>query len=166
MPTDLTADRLREVLAYDAQTGAFTWRVTQSNRAKAGNTAGSLHRQDGYVYIRVDGVLHKAHRLAWLHVHGAWPTAGVDHVNGDRGQNGIANLREASQAQNMQNLRRPHRDNKLGFLGVMQCGSRFVGRIKAGPSYFTSEKFDTPQEAHAAYLQLKAIHHPYGAVVR
>lgn len=96
MPTDLTADRLREVLAYDAQTGAFTWRVTQSNRAKAGNTAGSLHRQDGYVYIRVDGVLHKAHRLAWLHVHGAWPTAGVDHVNGDRGQNGIANLREST----------------------------------------------------------------------
>lgn len=166
MPSTLTADRLRELLAYDAQTGAFTWRVTQSNRAKAGKTAGSLHRQDGYLYIRVDGVLHKAHRLAWLHVHGAWPTAGLDHVNGDRCQNDIANLREANQAQNMQNLRRPHRDNKTGFMGVHRSGRRFYARIKAGPTYFKSEKFETPQEAHVAYLGLKAIHHPYGAVVR
>lgn len=166
MPTELTAERLRQVLAYDPQTGAFTWRVTQSNRAKAGKTAGSLHRQDGYIYIRVDGVLRKAHRLAWLHVHGAWPAAGLDHVNGQRAQNAISNLREACQAENMQNLWRPHRDNKTGFIGVTQSGRRFFARIKVGPSYFKSDKFDTPQEAHTAYLQLKAIHHPYGAVVR
>lgn len=164
MPTELTAERLREVLAYDRQTGAFTWRTTQSNRAKAGKTAGSTSSHDGYLYIRIDGALHKAHRLAWLHVHGSWPAAGLDHVNGERAQNNIANLREATQAENMQNLRRPHRDNKTGFMGVHRSGSRFYARIKAGPDFFKSPKVDTPQEAHAAYLQLKAIHHPFSAL--
>jgi hypothetical protein len=166
MPTQLTADRLRELLSYDPQTGAFTWRVTRSNRAKAGKAAGCTHRQDGYIYIRVDGVMHRAHRLAWLYVHGTWPAAGIDHINGGRAQNGIANLREAGQAENMQNLWRPHRDNKTGFMGVHRSGRRFYARIKAGQAYFKSPKFSTAQEAHAAYMQLKAIHHPYGAVVR
>lgn len=166
MRRDLTAERLREVLAYDQATGTFTWLVTQSNRAKAGKEAGSFHPPTGYVYIRIDGGLYKAHRLAWLHVHGAWPKQQIDHINGCRAQNDIANLREVCQAENMQNLWRPHRDNRTGFMGVHRSGKRFFARIKAGPAYFKSPTFATAQEAGAAYLRLKAIHHPYSALAR
>lgn len=164
MAFDLTAQRLREVLTYDANTGEFRWRETLSRRAMSGKAAGCKHRTIGCVYIGIGGRLYKAHRLAWLHVHGAWPTKGIDHINGDHADNRLANLREASQAENMQNLWRPHRDNRSGFMGVYQASGKFVAKLKAGPYSVQSIKFSTAAEAHACYLQIKAAFHPFGAV--
>lgn len=164
MPTSLTAQRLREVLTYDAETGQFRWRVTLSRSAAAGKVAGCKHRTLGCIYIGIGGRLHKAHRLVWLYVHGVWPAKGIDHINGDHADNRIANLRETSQAENMQNLWRPHRDNRSGFMGVYQTRGKFVAKLKAGPYSVQSVKFLTAAEAHACYLQIKAGFHPFGAV--
>ena len=165
MRTELTAEQVRDLLDYHPQTGLFTWRRTLSNRATAGSAAGCKHRTLGCIYIGIGGRIYKAHRLAWLHTHGAWPNKGIDHINGDHADNRIANLREANQAENMQNLWRPHRDNRGGFMGVVKDGGAFIAKLKAGPYIVQSVRFPTASEAHACYLQIKASFHPFGAVV-
>ena len=115
--SDLTAERLREVLDYGPDTGVFTWKIRTNSRVKVGDVAGAL-RPDGYIQISIDGRLHRAHRLAWLYVTGESPPDQIDHINGVRDDNRIANLRLATSAENKQNLRRAKSRNKTGFLGV------------------------------------------------
>ena len=88
----LTAERLRERLHYDAETGVFTRRFG-SGHARAGDMAGTVHRT-GYVRISIDGGKYTAHHLAWLYVHGVWPSDQIEHINRKRSDNRIANLRE------------------------------------------------------------------------
>ena len=88
----LTAERLRERLHYDAGTGVFTRRVG-SGHARAGDMAGTIH-STGYVRISIDGGKYTAHHLAWLYVHGVWPSDQIEHINRKRSDNRIANLRE------------------------------------------------------------------------
>lgn len=116
MKKELTAERLREVLHYDENTGVFTWQTSNSNRAPSGSKAGSLDSK-GYARIRVDGQDYRAHRLAWLWVFGAWPQSLVDHINHEKTDNRICNLREATASQNQQN-RRLSRNNTSGYTGV------------------------------------------------
>ena len=156
-----TADRLRELLSYDPLTGLFVWLVTNSHRRVAGSPAGGVHKTDGRVYIRVDGGLFKAHRLAWIYVYGSLPPNGIDHIDGNPANNCIANLRAATQSENLQNLRRAHRDSASGLLGVQGKPGRWTARLSVRGARFDRGPFGTAQEAHAAYLALKAIHHPF-----
>lgn len=77
---ETTQALLRSLLDYDAQTGAFTWKVQRSPRIKAGALAGSTSG-NGYRYITVNGQTHSEHRLAWLYVHGEFPASELDHIN-------------------------------------------------------------------------------------
>lgn len=149
----ITAARLRELLTYDPETGAFTNRVKRSRKVVPGEPAGGL--RCGYVAIRLDGRLYQAHRLAWLYMTGAWPAADVDHINGDRADNRWVNLRDVPHQANMQNQRRPRSDNKTGFLGVHRIGDRFGAQIKGPRGWLGLGYFATPEEAHAAYLKAK-----------
>ena len=110
-----TLERLRELLDYDPDTGAFTWRVSKG-AAKAGSIAGSVNG-DGYLYIMIDGRGYRAHRLAWLHVYGVWPANQIDHINCVRSDNRLENLREATQAENRRNIGM-YRNNTSGAKGV------------------------------------------------
>lgn len=159
---DLTAQRLRELLHYDPETGVFTWRVANGNRAPAGGAAGG-RRSDGYVHVGVGGggSRYLAHRLVWLHVHGRWPVGQIDHINGNRSDNRLANLREATQAINSQNIRAAFRNNAASkMLGVYRNGKRWMARIwvNGRPRYIGT--YDTPQEAGDAYIAAKRQLHP------
>ena len=111
----LTQKRLREVLHYDPEDGAFTWVGNYSN-APAGAPAGGPSDR-GYWHIMVDGKTYKAHRLAWLYVHGYFPEAGLDHRDRVKHHNWISNLREASQQCNMRNIATP-KTNSSGVKGI------------------------------------------------
>ena len=161
--SDLTAERLRELLDYDQETGVFTRKVKLCNRVKVGDVAGYLNRK-GYIHIRVDGRSHKAHRLAWLYVHGVWPQSGIDHINGIKDDNRIINLREATHSDNQQNLRKPHADNKIGLLGVSRSQGKFKAQINVDGKVRTIGRFHTPEAAHAAYLEAKRQLHPFGTL--
>lgn len=111
----MNAERLRHLLDYDPDTGIFTNR-TWRGRASVGAKAGCLNAL-GYFRICLDYVDYAAHRLAWLHVHGVLPESQIDHINGDRADNRLSNLRLADNAENNRN--RPlQKNNTSGFKGV------------------------------------------------
>ena len=161
--TDISLDRLKELLTYDPIEGVFTWRVTNSNRSPAGSKAGSL-RKRGDIGIRLDGVEYKAHRLAWLYVKGEWPVDQVDHEDLDPTNNHWGNLRLADNAQNNTN-RRAQSNNKFGIKNVSYypTSSRNPNRLQRRPyvawtcvggsrrKYVGS--YETAEEAHAAAIE-------------
>jgi hypothetical protein len=156
----LTADRLKEVVSYDPETGIFTWREgTPINLALRGAVAGGPQTTHGYWRIGVDGRRYPAHRLAWLYVTGNWPQYGIDHIDGNRLNNKFSNLRDATAKTNNQNQRKPRSDNTTGFLGVSAYKDKFFAYIKIGRKVKNLGVFRTAEEAHTAYVAAKREHH-------
>jgi len=112
----MTQSRLKELFRYDKNSGLFYWIKRTSNRIKVGDIAGNLSA-DGYIEIRLDKKLYKAHRLAWLYVYGALPMLNIDHINHNKTDNRIENLRDVTFQKNSQNTKM-HKDNKSGKMGV------------------------------------------------
>jgi hypothetical protein len=106
----ITAERLRQLLHYDPERGVFTWLSRPAERSWntrfAGTRAGTINGL-GYVVIGILGRRYKAHRLAWLYVHGEWPGRELDHINCDKSDNRIANLRPATRSQNIARIKPP-----------------------------------------------------------
>lgn len=146
----LTQQRLKELFNYDPETGRFIRLVGRSGPgARAGDVAGCDNGQ-GYIRIYVDGKGYKAHRLAWLYVYGDLP-AEIDHVNCDRSDNRIGNLRPATRKQNRSNCA-AYRNNTSGYKGVSACGEKWRAQIQSGGKKKALGLFRTPEEAHEAYV--------------
>jgi len=111
----ITINRIKELLLYDHETGIFRWKVMRGG-SLPGSIAGSL-TWNGYHHIMIDGKNYRAHRLAWLYIYGEWPTIDIDHVDGDRTNNKIENLRLALRSQNNINSG-PPKNNTSGIRGV------------------------------------------------
>lgn len=151
----LTADRLRELLHYDPETGVFTWLVVMGNNVRVGDVAGSI-RWDGYRRIMIDGREYPTHRLAWFFVHGEWPAGDLDHIKNDcradRSDNRLSNLRPATSGQNQSN-RRADADGSSSFKGVCwdKRRSKWQSRIRFGGKEIFLGYFDTAHEAALHY---------------
>lgn len=161
-PPENLIGRMRELLAYDISTGVFTWRRHHNSRARAGARAGTVYR-NGYRVIGIDGRYFGEHRLAWLWVHGRIPEGQIDHINGDRADNRIANLRDVNASVNAQNQRRAHSDKRSCRL-IGATWDKWSGRWKAqiitnGKTVF-ARYFKSAEEAHAAYVEAKRKLHP------
>ncbi len=151
---DLSAESLRELLHYDLETGLFT-RIGKAGRKGKIGAAVGWEDKDGYIQVGVLCRNYRAHRLAWLYVTGDWPREDVDHINGIRGDNRWSNLRAVTRAVNMQNVRRARKDSSIGLIGVEKNGGGYSARIKTSTERLYLGFFDTPEEAHAAYLDAK-----------
>ncbi|GAB3763566.1 HNH endonuclease [Ramlibacter monticola] len=158
MTTELTVERLRSLLQYDRETGEFTWTAACSLAAWSGRKAGCTTPL-GYVAISVDGRSYRAHRLAWMHVYGAWPKGVIDHIDHNRANNALANLRDVSVVGNNQNVIEPLRRNRSGVLGVSKKRSKWRATIGIDGRSVHIGTFDSQEEAHAAYLAAKRAHH-------
>lgn len=152
---DITAERLRELVHYDPETGLMRWKVSRGNRVPAGSIVGHKNVH-GYWATRIGGKDYRVHRLVWFYVTGAFPKHLIDHIDGDRGNNRFENLRDVTHSANGQNKKRS-RNNTTGFLGVIfePSTGTFRARISIGA-------FATAEEAHKAYLAAKRILHPFG----
>jgi hypothetical protein len=153
----LTAERARELLDYRSDTGEFFWRVPRANgQVPVGSRAGGV-APSGYTVVSLDRVQWKLHRVAWLIAYGSLPDGVIDHINGDKTDNRLANLRDVPTQANHQNRRGPNRDNKVGLLGVSRVSGsgRFNAAIKVNYKQRCLGTFDTPEQAHAAYLEAK-----------
>lgn len=143
-------------LGYNPETGIFT--VTRSGgRRKAGDAAGYI-KSDGYRLISYLGRYRYAHRLAWFAVHGEMPSGEIDHINGNRDDNRIANLRLVTRSQNMMNAaigKGWHWHKKQ---------QRWQALIRVGGERKYLGQFKTEAEAQAAYEKARAELHGRFAV--
>lgn len=147
----LSHDRLKSLLHYDPETGAWTWCVRRGP-VGPGSKAGAI-RPDGYIQISINGKLYIASRLAWFYMNGVWPENEIDHRDRDKANNRWENLREANRSQNVANcgLRS---DNTTGFKGVRfdpRKKSPYQVRIHVNGAQKHVGYFGTLVEAAAAY---------------
>lgn len=145
-------EAMREYLSYDPETGHFTWIKFKGSKSPAGSIAGGLNPM-GYVCIGFFGVRYIAHRMAWAFVHGESPPMEIDHINGCKSDNRIVNLRLATHAQNMANLP-DSKFSRTGIRGVMfrnNSSRPWWARVRQNQKMVVIGRFDTPEEADAAY---------------
>lgn len=147
----LTAERLREILLYNPETGEWRWLVG-CKRVKAGDLAGWT--DGGYTRIAIDGSTYRSSRLAWLYMTGEWPPVRVDHEDTDRANNRWLNLRLATPKQNAAN-RRCHSNNALGVKGVNYVArvGKFRAQIYVDKRQVHLGYFATVEAASAAYAK-------------
>lgn len=147
---------LRAHLKYNPDTGELRWikRTSPVSRAKIGQIAGSTDKATGYRAIQFMGKRLYAHRIAWFLVHGEWPEPGkeIDHINGDRADNRIHNLRIASPADNQHNAR-SHKDSRSAYRGVTwdKRAGRWKAAIKVDGKVRHLGLFEQEQDAAIAY---------------
>lgn len=163
----ITPARVRELFCYNAETGVFTRRIKTGRSTLVGEVVGSP-AVNKYLRITVDDVRMLAHRAAWMYVMDEIPDGDIDHINGDRQDNRICNLRKATRSENMQNERIARIGNKSGLIGAhwSKAAGRWSSRIRI-PGQRKSIHlglFDTAQEAHAAYVEKKRQLHPFSTL--
>lgn len=156
MATQITQELLRAIIDYNPQTGTFLWKDRADvnnwwNGRYSGASAGAY--KDGYKVIRIHRKMFRAHRLAWLYIYGYLPKGDLDHIDGNRANNKISNLREATRSQNCMNSRKSI-NNSSGFKGVY-----FRPDTKKWQAYIGAHGkrkilgcFDCPAAAHFSYI--------------
>lgn len=150
----ITAEYAKELLTYDPKTGILRWRMDRgrNGKVKAGDIAGTRELSESrYFAIKIDNVLYKNHRLAWLITYGYMPKC-IDHIDGDTGNNRLANLRECTMTQNKGNSR-SYKNNTSGVKGVHQVRGRWRSYVQCGRKRVHIGYFDTKEEAAAAYIK-------------
>jgi hypothetical protein len=145
---NIPIEELHRQLRYDAQTGKIFWRTGTPCYAP-GREIGS-GTSGGYRQVVINRCVIRAHRVAWALHYGHWPELQIDHINRDRTDNRIANLRLATNGQNARN-RTAQSNNKCGLKGVSRHKGRWRATIFANGKQRNIGYFDDPHEAHAAY---------------
>lgn len=140
---------LREYLSYDPETGIFRWTRRPSFRVQVGDVAGSP-TNNGYISLSLQNYKMLAHRAAWAITHGVWPSFEIDHINRDRCDNRIANLRQVSRSQNARNGKL-RKNNAIGVSGVRKKYRRFIAQVCVNGRPHVVGRFNTAEEAHACY---------------
>lgn len=143
---------LRELLRYEPETGAFTWKeraggYPQWNARYAGKPAGRVTAR-GYVVLKIFERPYYAHRLAWLCAYGRWPQAEIDHINGDKSDNRLSNLRECQSAENKAN-RDTSRGDRRGIR--LRPSGRWEAIITVANKQRFLGTFASEEGARAAY---------------
>lgn len=156
---ELTAEKLRQLLHYDPDTGIFTWLVRTAKCTHVGDIAGCTEKRIGYNTIGIYGDIHRAHRLAWLYMTGEWPKYQIDHINGVKNDNRFCNLRDVEHSGNAQNIKKPNSRNKSGFMGVIKYYHQWRASITINRKTKWIGDFPTAEEAHTAYLVEKRKSH-------
>lgn len=157
----ITAERLREILDYDLETGVFTWKKKTCRKVVVGSVAG-CQTKEGYITIRVDGYLMTGHRLAWLYVNGTLPSQGIDHKNRDKADNRICNLRLCTPAENGQNAKLS-RANKSGVSGVFfnSKKGKWTAQITVNRKNIVLGAYDSIDEAAASRRAAEVKYHTF-----
>lgn len=157
MAKPLSQERLKAIVEYDPETGIFT-RLTNAGGARVGDVCGYTGK-NGYRYMAVGGDEYLTHRLAWLYVHGEWPQV-IDHINRDKLDNRIVNLRSVEQRINAQNCN-VRVDNTSGHRGVYwhKPTANWTAMVFHYGKTISLGYFATKEAAIAARLVAEEVHY-------
>lgn len=157
-------DVLRQLIDYNPNTGILTWKFRDKkfcksshdqarwNKRFCGKTAG-LIAKDGYGVICIFDNQYKSHRICWYLYYGAAPNGQIDHVNGQKSDNRIRNLRDVSARENALN-RKIYSTNKSGYIGVSQnVSGKWVAHISTKEKRVYLGKFNCVTAAAIRRLQ-------------
>lgn len=97
----ITQEYLRERFDYNPETGIMTFKKDY-RRNKAGTQAGYLTDR-GYLRVKLKGKHYRLHRIIWMWVHGTFPVNEIDHINRNRMDNRLSNLRDVTRKVNANN---------------------------------------------------------------
>lgn len=147
----LDLELIRTMLSYDFETGDLTWISNSRNSMKAGRVV-NRPQPDGYLYVKCKNQRFCAHRVAWALHYGEWPATPLDHINMNRSDNRISNLRLASVTENNRNRVR-QRNNTSGHKGVSlhKPTGKYVAKLTTNKVTKHLGTFSTLEEAGAAY---------------
>ena len=159
----LTQQHIREILNYNEETGIFTW-VRKHSGVSHGKEAGSVDVY-GYKRICIYQKDYKVHRLAWFYFYGQWPKNHIDHIDGNRSNNRISNLREATPLENQQNISKTSR-NTSGYVGVTFERNKWRAAIRVNSKKISLGNYETAELAGEAYKNAKALLHTFHPFVR
>jgi len=154
----ITQEEVNKLFKYNPKTGILTNRINRSPRGKAGFTVGSSDGR-GYLNTTIHGNPYKIHRIIFLYVNGYLPDQ-VDHIDGDRGNNKIKNLRPATNKENQQNSK-ISKNNTSGYKGVSWCKVRkkYIAKIYQNGKNNNLGGFDDPEvAAQALRIERVSIH--------
>ena len=177
----IIAEMVRQLLDYNPDTGIFIWRkrpISMFSDGKqtaehncaiwngkwSGNKAGVL-MESGYIKIVINRKPYRAHRLAWVYIYGVWPKE-IDHINGDRADNRIENLRVVTKSQNQMNRKALSRPTASGVKGVTfhSKTGKWRTRIMVGKKMISLGLYATVEEA--ASVRRKAAEKYHGVFAR
>jgi len=142
---------LLKIIIYNRDTGEFKWLISPNRSVKVGDICGSKTSKNGYIYITFKGRKYLAHRLAWFYIYSSWPTE-IDHINGNKKDNSLKNLREVSRRSNMRNNYRARNGNLTGASFIKREQKwQATAYINGKPKFLGY--FNTEKEAHTKYLK-------------
>lgn len=156
----ITQSMVRAMFDYDPTTGALVRLFKNGKRKPMRLTHG-----DGSVKVRIMGKDYRAHRIIWLHAHGRLPVDVIDHINGNPSDNRLANLREATDAENKRNVGK-RRHNTSGFKGVTwdKANKRWLAHATYNGKGVHLGRHPTKEQAAQAYETFARQH--YGEFYR
>ena len=150
----MSSDELKQILSYDKNTGHFSWLIKKNGMK---DTVGTVN-SDGYICIGINGKIYKSHRLAWLYTYGVLPKGVIDHINGDKSDNRISNLRDVSSKINSQNMRRSKSNNSVSTIpGVYQekRSLRYRVKLNINGKQKCFGNYITKEEAEAVCIEMR-----------
>jgi hypothetical protein len=159
----ISQSELKAALSYDADTGVFLWRISPCPPVKVGQVAGAKGPKGSW-RIEFCEKNYLAHRLAWFYVHGEWPEQ-IDHINGNRADNRLCNLRPADNSQNQANMG-PKKNSHLGIRGVGFRNGSYIVQLRKGTEY-VRRRFATLAAAQEfAVTESKRLHGEFSVHAR
>jgi hypothetical protein len=150
-PQELTHEKLLEMFDYNPETGALLEKKTRRGAIPRDGRKAGWTNAVGYKCVSILRRSYLVHRLAWFYVHKHWPPQMIDHVNGDRGDNRLCNLRLASQSQNMANTL-ARKDSSTGIKGIFPTrAGKWAAQIAKDNKVHCLGTYETKEDAGDAY---------------
>ena len=156
---------LKETLSYDEETGLFTRLKRTSNCIKVNEIACKLNKFNNYRKISFEGKSYQAHRLVWFYVYGEWPKGQIDHINRNKSDNRLINLRDCTRSENKQNSGL-YKSNKTGFKGVFDKGNTYEAGIRVNGKRIYLGRFKKAKDAYQAYVCAAQKFHTHNEVIK
>lgn len=157
--------KIQEFISYNPETGAMTWKKVLGNRTQAGSACGANVDSKGYNRVCFDKKQYRAHRIAWAIFYGEEPIKQVDHINGDKTDNRIVNLRLATNTENSRNAK-CSRNNSSGKTGVTyhRNAKKWVAQIVVNRKNHYLGLFDKKEDAIKTRIQAEVLY--FGAFAK